>query len=326
MSEKFLDLVGLEYYNEKIKATYATKDELHTDESAIEELKSYFTGGVANKAEADALGQAIASTYVKGVVAGESADKLVVTKGDNSQTTITINNVGHAAVADNASTLEGHPASYFATADALTSAVNGIVWRPTVANTAELQGIAAPKEGWTCSVTDTNNIYRFDTASIAVVDNDMYVQANDNTPGRWVKLGTTVYSAATNANDGIMTKEQVKALEKATADIQDIQEQFTGGVANSAAKLQTPHNFSITGGATATAVSFDGTADVVLTVTTVDATKLSGIVPDANLNKAAVGQLGVVKLGADSKLTCEDGLLKADFVTIQTTEIDDLFA
>ncbi len=46
-----------------------------------------------------------------------------------------------------------------------------------------------------------------------------------------------------------------------------------GNVA-SATKLQTARNFSITGGATAAAVSFDGTADVALNVTAVNAVKL----------------------------------------------------
>lgn len=43
----------------------------------------------------------------------------------------------------------------------------------------------------------------------------------------------------------------------------------------SATKLQNAHNFSITGGATAAAVSFNGTADVSLNVTSVDAIKLT---------------------------------------------------
>ena len=46
-----------------------------------------------------------------------------------------------------------------------------------------------------------------------------------------------------------------------------------GNVA-SATKLQTARNFSITGGATASAVSFNGTADVALNVTAVNAVKL----------------------------------------------------
>lgn len=60
------------------------------------------------------------------------------------------------------------------------------------------------------------------------------------------------------------------------------------GVADSAVKLQTARQFSIAGGATAAAVSFDGTANVELNVTALDATKLTGMVPDASINIQAV--------------------------------------
>ena len=43
----------------------------------------------------------------------------------------------------------------------------------------------------------------------------------------------------------------------------------------SATKLQNARNFSITGGATAAAVSFNGTADVSLNVTSLNAIKLT---------------------------------------------------
>lgn len=55
------------------------------------------------------------------------------------------------------------------------------------------------------------------------------------------------------------------------------------GTAASATKLATSHNFSITGGATANAVSFNGTQNVTLNITSLDATKLSGTIPTANL-------------------------------------------
>lgn len=55
------------------------------------------------------------------------------------------------------------------------------------------------------------------------------------------------------------------------------------GTAASATQLATSHNFSITGGATASAVAFNGTQDVTLNITSLDATKLSGTIPTANL-------------------------------------------
>lgn len=72
----------------------------------------------------------------------------------------------------------------------------------------------------------------------------------------------------------------------------------------SATKLQNARNFSITGGATATAVSFNGTADVALNVTAVNAVKLvlnagDTLVLDGNFgeNTAALSGLGNVVLG-----------------------------
>lgn len=55
------------------------------------------------------------------------------------------------------------------------------------------------------------------------------------------------------------------------------------GTAASATQLATSRNFSITGGATASAVAFNGTQDVALNITSLDATKLSGTIPTTNL-------------------------------------------
>lgn len=50
-----------------------------------------------------------------------------------------------------------------------------------------------------------------------------------------------------------------------------------------AIKLASPVNLNVTGALTATAQPFDGSADVNIEVTAVDATKLTGVVPSANL-------------------------------------------
>lgn len=55
------------------------------------------------------------------------------------------------------------------------------------------------------------------------------------------------------------------------------------GTAASATQLAASYNFSITGGATASAVAFNGTQDVILNITSLDATNLSGTIPTANL-------------------------------------------
>lgn len=61
----------------------------------------------------------------------------------------------------------------------------------------------------------------------------------------------------------------------------------TATTAGSAATLTTGRNFSITGGATAAAVSFNGSGNVVLTVTALDATDLTGTIAAARLPSSA---------------------------------------
>lgn len=51
--------------------------------------------------------------------------------------------------------------------------------------------------------------------------------------------------------------------------------------ATTADKLTTSSNFSISGGATAAGVAYNGTADVQLVVTSIDGTKVTGSVPSA---------------------------------------------
>ena len=53
--------------------------------------------------------------------------------------------------------------------------------------------------------------------------------------------------------------------------------QSTTGNAGSATKLQTARTISLSGGATGTATSFDGTANISIPITTLDATKLTGV-------------------------------------------------
>lgn len=69
----------------------------------------------------------------------------------------------------------------------------------------------------------------------------------------------------------------------------------TSGTAAKATQLSNSRSFSITGGATASAVSFNGTGNVALNVTSLDATKLSGTVPLANLPAGALERLVTVE-------------------------------
>lgn len=137
-------------------------------------------------------------------------------------------------VAKNAKQLDGHDASYFATAQQLSDAINSLDWRPSVANLDALKALQNPKEGWTVSIDDTNAIYRFDADNTTAEDGTKVVyptaqeaQGKDGaaqgdtgtTPTEptkhpaWILIGTTVYSAATTSADGLMS-----AADKAKLD------------------------------------------------------------------------------------------------------------
>ena len=118
-----------------------------------------------------------------------------------------------AVTADNASQLNGHPDTYFATKDALDTAIKGLQWKPSVADVSVLKAQTTPAEGWTISVDSNNAIYRFDAACVEEDDGDKYIKANDGTPGAWVKLSTLFYSVATDSAEGLMS-----AADKAKLD------------------------------------------------------------------------------------------------------------
>lgn len=327
---KYLDLRGLTTFTNKLKEIYATKTESEANKTLITELESYFTEeGEVNKATADGQGNNISETYIKEITNTTSANTIEGKLGNDSPiSSITVNNVASAKAADNANQLEGHGAEYFATATALSEMVNGIIWKPNVENLAALKALTTPQEGWTASVDDTNDIYRFDAQAEGPADETNIVAPDDATPGFWIKLGFTNYNKATSSEDGIMSKEQVAALEKATSDIAELQGSLESGSVSSTTKLETPHNFSITNGMTADVVAFDGTADVELNVTTVDATKLQNIIPNANLTTGAVDTLGVVgvKDEVGNLLTIdEDATLKINMDAVEDEFIINMF-
>lgn len=327
---KYLDLRGLTTFTNKLKEIYATKTEAEANKTLITELESYFTEeGEVNKATADGQGNNISETYIKEITNTTSANTIEGKLGNDSPiSSVVVDNVASAKAADNTTQLEGHGAEYFATATALSEMVNGIIWKPNVENLAALKALTTPQEGWTASVDDTNDIYRFDAQAEGPADETNIVAPDDATPGFWIKLGFTNYSKATSSENGIMSKEQVAALEKATSDIAELQGSLESGSVSSTAKLETPHNFSITNGMTADAVAFDGTADVELNVTTVDATKLQNIVPSANLTTGAVDTLGVVgvKDEAGNLLTIdEDATLKLNMDAVEDEFIINMF-
>lgn len=82
--------------------------------------------------------------------------------------------------------------------------------------------------------------------------------------------------------DGTSTQFVNRALTKADVGLNNVDNTADANKnVASAAKLTTARDISITGGATAAAVSFDGTGNVELEVTALDAADLSGVVPAA---------------------------------------------
>lgn len=116
----------------------------------------------------------------------------------------------------NADTLDGHDSTYFASAEQLNQAINGLEWKPSVADKAALKALAAPQEGWTVSVDDSNKIYRFDASNVASADSgdERVLKADDGTAGAWIQLGTAIYDPATPSKDGLMTAADKAKLDK----------------------------------------------------------------------------------------------------------------
>lgn len=106
----------------------------------------------------------------------------------------------------------------------------------------------------------------------------------------------------------------------------------TSATAAAATKLATGRTFSITGGATAAGVSFNGTGNVALNVTSLDATKLNGIVPIANLPAGALERLVPVEDQAarfaltSSEVQLGDTVQQLDtgvmYLVVNTAELD----
>ena len=78
----------------------------------------------------------------------------------------------------------------------LTSAIEGLEWKPSVPTFGDIAATYPnPEEGWTVSVDDTNEIYRY-----------------DETLGQWISIMTS-FSTATQTTPGLMSAEDKKKLD-----------------------------------------------------------------------------------------------------------------
>ena len=104
----------------------------------------------------------------------------------------------------------------------------------------------------------------------------------------YIKRSEIVDNLTTNDATKVASAKQVKIL----------QDNKLGKTENAATatKLATARTIAISGAVTGTATSFDGSANVAITTTSLDATKLSGTVPAARLPAASTSAAGAVQL------------------------------
>ena len=145
----------------------------------------------------------------------------------------------------------------------VTAAIDGLQWKPSVANYAALKTTYPnAKEGWTASVNDTNEIYRYDDESAT-----------------WKKIADfSTIPVATTSQNGLMSsidKNKLDSIDTSklinTTGGQTISGNLTvnGGVvgnSSTATKLQNSRAITLQGDATGSA-QFDGSANAVIDTT-----------------------------------------------------------
>lgn len=137
-------------------------------------------------------------------------------------------------------------------ASASAAGASGLVPAPAAGN----QGKFLRGDGTWQTPTDTNNAVTNTLATTTKAYITGTTNASTNTGGQVFDTGVYLDTTA-----GMLTATTFKGS--------------LSGNSSSATKLATARNISITGGATATAVSFNGTGDAALNVTNLDAMKLS---------------------------------------------------
>ena len=129
------------------------------------------------------------------------------------------------------------------------------------------------------------------------------------------KLAVSETRAGTYTKVTINAEGQVTGGEEkiAVADISDFATTIASAEVAIAGKLKTARNFSITGGAKASAVAFDGTDAVALNVTSIDGTKVSGLIP-----VASVPEIGISKI--TNFATEVKSVIRPQFVDVKLNE------
>lgn len=161
------------------------------------------------------------------------------------------------------------------------------------------------------AASDTVNLVAGSNISISADGKTITIAATNTTYGAaGTNLGLVKTGGDVTISNGVITIND-DSHNHTISNVDGLQSALDGklgstATAAAATKLATSRTFSITGGATAAGVSFDGTSNVALNVTSLDASKLTGTVPISAIPAAALERLVTVDdLDAMYKLTTD---------------------
>ena len=143
---------------------------------------------------------------------------------------------------------------------------------------------------------DTDTTYTADEATLTLSGTEFALKGGVITAGSAGPSSNVSPAAGTGFSVPYVTVDQygrVTGLSTKTITLPATPTDITGN-AGTATKLANTRNFSITGAATANAVAFDGSDDVVLEVSSLDASALTGTVPITTMPAGALERLLIV--------------------------------
>ena len=162
------------------------------------------------------------------------------------------------------------------------------------------------------AASDTVNLVAGSNISISADGKTITISATNTTYGAaGTSLGLVKSGGDVTISDGVITVND-DSHNHTIANVDGLQSALdgklgTGATAAAATKLANERTFSITGGATAAGVTFNGTGNVALNVTSLDATKLTGVVPLDSIPAGALERLITVDSTTEMyKLTTSD--------------------